>query len=106
MTAPDFDALELRVARAHARDAYRQAEEAERKLETVTAALRNLEINGGCFCGKGIPDDLHAAYCVEARAASAPPSCACGRTADGLHEGERICIVCLAERKAEAAGAV
>lgn len=39
--------------------------------EELLAALRNLEIAGGCFCGTGIPNDMHAMFCRKARTAIA-----------------------------------
>jgi hypothetical protein len=36
----------------------------------LLAALKNLEFKDGCFCTREkIPTDLHAAYCIKARAA-------------------------------------
>ncbi len=44
----------------------------EEDVRELVEALDNLELKGGCFCStEKLPADLHAAYCVNARAARA-----------------------------------
>lgn len=51
---------------------YRAGQAESRELvERMKEALGSVEIKGGCFCGKHIPDSLHAAYCRKAKTAIA-----------------------------------
>lgn len=120
MTAPDFDAMELTAARAFARDGYRQMQEARKELETAVAACQMAEEalsfaygvpgcrceNNGDYCPQCEMVFQAQAECRDAVAGAKKGRCACGRTADGTYHGDRLCIVCLAEHRAEEAGAV
>ena len=104
MSKPAINNLDEQMARAFAKDAYRQMTEVTRERDTYKdIALRHQQEhdarhpNGRCTC----------TLCNDTAAAAKQKSCCvCGYAADGNHESNLYCARCLAEKQAEERGAL